>query len=257
MHRKDKAKLEEIRRIGIAEEINRAKTNYFATLSHEIRTPLTVMSTYAQYAVEQIRESGVDEQTIADLATISEEAKRLAEMAGSTLKILMASAVPDVSKTDGGAQKYPAIDVGAVCSQLVKLWNPVTSQKGMKISVAIGDGIPEIPGDANALTQLMWNILQNAVTHSECKSIEIAVENCDGVQITINDDGVGIETKILPRIFEHGVSGKKGGSGIGLAICRDIAGRHGGDINIESVNGMGTKVTVKLRGIAENGGVNV
>ncbi len=94
--------------------------------------------------------------------------------------------------------------------------------------------------------------MQNVITHSESKTIELTVEALAanlGVKVTVSDDGVGIEPEILPRIFERGVSGKKGGSGIGLAICRDIAKQHGGGISIKSVSGTGTKVTVILRGI--------
>jgi len=128
----------------------------------------------------------------------------------------------------------------------------------MKLQVVIKDNIPEISGDADNLTQLMWNLLQNAFAHSESKTIELTVEALgSGVKVTVSDDGVGIEPEILRRIFERGVSGKKGGSGIGLAICRDIANRYGGNINVESVIGTGTKVTVTLHGIAEKGGSNV
>jgi len=78
------------------EDYAKMKSEMFAEMCHEIRTPLTVMSTHAQYTVEQLRESGADEQTLADLATISDEAKRLAEMADGTLKVLMSS-----PKTEG------------------------------------------------------------------------------------------------------------------------------------------------------------
>ncbi len=232
------------------EEYAKMKSELFAGMSHEMRTPLTVMSAYAQYAVKQIKRSGANEQTIADLATISDEAKRLAEMADGTLKILMTSAVLDV--------KNEPIDAGAVCLRLVKLLEPIALQKGMKLQAVIKD-IKPIAGDADNITQLVWNILQNAITHSESKIITLTVEESatpdGGVMITVSDDGIGVEPEILPRIFERGVSGKKGGSGIGLAICRDIANRHGGDINVESISGTGTKVTVTLRDIA--GGIYV
>jgi len=214
----------------------RMKSELFAEMSHEMRTPLTVMSTYAQYAVEKLRKAGTDEQTIADLAKISKEAKRLAEMADGTLKILI--------KTDPNkVQINQPVDVGAVCLQLVKLLEPIASRKGMKLQAVSKDNIPAILGDADALTQLVWNILQNAITHSEGKSIELAVDASDGVTVTVSDDGVGIEPE-------------KGGVGIGLAICRDIAKLHGGSISIESASGVGTKITVILRGIAKNGGKN-
>jgi len=80
------------------EEYVKMKSKLFTEMSYEMRTPLTVMSAHAQFAVEQLRKSGADEQTLADLGKISAEAKRLAEMADGTFKILIDSAVPDASE---------------------------------------------------------------------------------------------------------------------------------------------------------------
>jgi len=76
-----------------------------------------------------------------------------------------------------------------------------------------------------------------------------------GLTITIRDDGNGIEPDMLPHIFERG-KGKKSGSGLGLPICREIARRHGGDIAINSEQGKGTTVTVKLPVIEQQGTIN-
>jgi len=221
------------------EEYAMMKSKLFAGMSHEMRTPLTVMSAYAQFAVEQIKQSSLNEklpgaQTAADLATISDEAKRLAQMADETLKILMST----FGAVDGGIHKNLPVNMGDLCSRLAHLFEPVSSRRGKKLQVFIGGSIPEISGDADALTQLVWNILHNAITHSDAKTIKIKVETCADdpscVKIVIIDDGTGIDPKILPHIFERGVSGKEGSSGLGLTICRDIARRHGGGISVES-----------------------
>ena len=234
------------------EEYAKMKSELFAGMSHEMRAPLTVMSAYAQYAVEQIRELNADEQTLADLATISEEAKRLAEMAEGTLKILTATS----EINDPGTRGKLPVDMGTLSSRIVRLLEHVASRKGIKISAAVKDNVPQISGDADALTQLLWNILQNGIIHSDGKNINLNVEACSlgepeensGVKITICDDGSGIEPDLLPDIFERGVSGKEGGSGIGLSICRDIARRHCGDITITSRPG-NTRVTILLRSL--------
>ncbi|MCL2245195.1 MAG: HAMP domain-containing histidine kinase [Treponema sp.] len=239
------------------EKYAKIKTELFAGMSHEMRTPLTVMSAYAQFAVEQIRESsaagqpGANEQILADLATISDEAKRLAEMADGTLKILMTTFETD---NTSGRKTYP-IDICGISKRLVQLLEPVALRNGKKMSAVIRENIPVIPGDMDALAQLIWNLLQNAITHSDGKKIELIAEafsENQGVKITVFDDGTGIDPAILPRIFERGVRGKEGGSGIGLSICRDITQRHNGEISIKSGAGEGTSVTVILRGQTGN-----
>ena len=242
------------------EEFAKMKSELFAGISHEMRTPLTVMSTYAQFVAEQIRESGVNEQTMADLATISGEAKRLAEMADNTLKIFMTN-----SETSSGMQKKSLVDMLDISCRLVRLFEPVALRSGKKISVLInentkdssygeektGEKLPQIFGDADALTQLVWNLLQNAIIHSEGKTITLNVEpDNDSVKVIVSDDGIGIDPGILPYIFERGVSGKKEGNGIGLSICRDIAKQHHGKISIISEPDKGTKVMVLLRSLA-------
>jgi len=142
-----------------AEEYAKMKGELFANMSHEMRTPLTVMSAYAQYAVEQIMEAGANDQTLADLATISDEAKRLAEMADGTLKVLMSSS--DTSK-----YKFEPVDIGSLTGRIAGLFGSVALRKGRRIVTHIEEGMPVIQGDTDASTQLLWNTIQNAVTHS-------------------------------------------------------------------------------------------
>ena len=276
------------------EEYDRMKSELFAGMSHEMRTPLTVMSAYAQYAVEQIRQAssagapGVNEQTAADLLTISDEAKRLAEMADGTLKVLMSVIPPHCSygTDEERLHKSLPVNMGDLCTRLARLMEPIASRKGKKLQIFIGDSIPEIHGYADALTQLIWNILHNAIIHSDAKTIKLSAEiltggkhtaakqliaekfpapsDTPGVKITVSDDGTGIDSQIMPRIFERGISGKEDGSGIGLSICRDIARLHGGGISVQSKTSAendtlaaiqadtGTSVTVILYGLKDS-----
>jgi signal transduction histidine kinase len=226
-----------------AEEYAKMKSDLFAAMSHEMRTPLTVMSTYAQYAVEQIKETGVNEQTLTDFNIISDEARRLAEMADGTLKILRWSNETD----ETGAPKSVPVNIGTLAERITGLLKPIAARKGRDLATDIKSNIPHINGDADALTQLLWNILQNAIIHSGGVSVALRADTSgDRVVITVKDDGNGIPPDLLPRVFEHGVSGTAGGSGIGLPVCREIARKHGGDVEIESEEGKGTRVTVSL-----------
>jgi len=89
--------------------------------------------------------------------------------------------------------------------------------------------------------------LDNALSHAGYGNIEVRAE-ADGrvIYITVKDEGAGIPPELLPRIFERGISGKKHGTGLGLAYCREIVISHGGDIVVKSESGTGTAVTVML-----------
>ncbi|MCL2049951.1 MAG: HAMP domain-containing histidine kinase [Defluviitaleaceae bacterium] len=226
------------------EEYAKMKSELFAEMSHEMRTPLTVMSAYAQFAVEQIRISGANEQTLADLSTISEEAQRLAEMADGTLKMLLSFS----EKTQTNKSEVTPVDVGDLATRLIRLLKPVAQRRGSSLSLFVENGIPKIQGDAGELTQLLWNITQNALAHAR-SNIEMAVLASGAtITVTLKDDGGGIDPKLLPHVFERGVSDGAEKSGIGLSVCREIALKHGGDISIQNEMGAGTCVSVILRG---------
>ena len=107
--------------------------------------------------------------------------------------------------------------------------------------------VPPIFGNPAELTQVLFNLLQNAKNHTTSGSITISIiSSSDLVTIYIEDTGVGIKPELLPDIFERGVKGGETGSGIGLAICKEIITTHDGTIQIESILEKGTKVTVTL-----------
>ncbi|MFT3958511.1 MAG: ATP-binding protein [Desulfovibrio sp.] len=97
------------------------------------------------------------------------------------------------------------------------------------------------------LTQVVFNIMQNAKDHTEQGSVFIRAARKNGsIIITVADTGSGIAPELLPRIFERGVKGANGGAGIGLAICKEIMDAHGGCIRIANNNGTGAVVTLTL-----------
>jgi len=230
-----------------AEEFTKMNSGLFAAMSHEMRTPLAVMSAYAQFAVEQIKETGANEQTLDDLEMISDEAKRLAQMADGTLKVLMSIA----DHTEAAGREVIMVDMGNLAERLVQLMKPVAMRKGQDLSIYTGENIQGIRGDAGELTQLLWNVLQNAITHART-TIKLSIEEInEGVTIKIEDDGKGISQEILPHVMEWGISDKKGGTGVGLSICRDIVQRHRGSVAIQTEEDKGTCVAIYLRGKSE------
>lgn len=247
MRKVEEAKAEEQRLAAenaALDRLSRLRGNLMATVSHEMRTPLTVMSVYAQLAVETLREAGVDEQTAADLTMISGEAKRLADMAGGVLDM--------VSGQEDADARGP-IDIARLVEQVARLCEPSLRKGNNRLVRCVEDGLPKVIGNAGECTQLLWNLLSNAARHTRDGEITVSAHSADGyVAVTVADTGEGIPDELLPRVFERRVTGDGEGAGLGLAICKEIVDAHGGTIGIESKIGKGSAVSFTLP--SEKGG---
>jgi len=226
-----------------AEEFAKMNGELFAAMSHEMRTPLAVMSAYAQFAVEQIKENGANDQTLTDLAMISDEAKRLAKMADGTLKVLMST----TEALEATEHEPITVDMGDLVERLAQLMKPVIQRKGLDMTVNISENIGGIRGEAGELTQLLWNVIQNAITFSRSQIVLTVSSDNEEVIIKVEDDGKGITPDLLPHVLDWGVSGKKDGTGVGLSICRDIVQRYNGTITVKSELNTGTCVIITLK----------
>lgn len=100
-------------------------------------------------------------------------------------------------------------------------------------------------GNADLLSQVIINLLQNANTHTKSGVIKLQASKDDGkLTVTVSDNGSGIPQQLLPHVFERGVT--DGGTGVGLFVCKTVVESHGGTIHIESDGSSGTKVIVTL-----------
>lgn len=220
------------------DRLSRLRGSLMATVSHEMRTPLTVMSVYAQLAVENFRESGVDAQTTADLAMISGEARRLADMASGFLTL---------TEEQENTKMYGPVDMGAVIKQMARLCEPMLTKSKNRLELAISEELPIVSGNASECTQILWNLLDNAARHTQNGLIIISVRPEDGqIAVTVSDTGEGIPNELLSHVFERRVAGNGESTGLGLAICKEIVDAHGGTIAIESELNKGTAVTFSL-----------
>jgi len=231
---------------AVMEHSARIRTYMIDTLSHEVRTPLTVMSSYAQLAIERINAGNLDDLTLVNLKKISDEAVRLSSLASSALRLSQLSDLPD----DG---EFSCFDVGELALQIAHLFEPMVKKNGRKLILDLPEVRTSVFGCANSLTRLIWNLLDNALTHSKRGDIELIV-SIDGsdVHLTVRDHGVGIPPELLPDIFESGISCRPDGSGLGLGLCRGIACDMKGDITINSELGIGTTVTLILPSVPDN-----
>jgi two-component system sensor histidine kinase ResE len=211
-----------------------------ANVSHELKTPLTSIQGFAQ----AIRDGDAsDTQHAASI--IFDESTRLQRLVNTLL---------DSARIESGAaqmSKNP-LDINDVASACVTKLQPRAQEAGLTLSAQLAGGLPKIVGDGDRLAQVLTNLIDNAIKHTERGKVTVetkAVKN--GVEIGVSDTGGGIPPDDLPHIFDRFYQADKSrsggkGSGLGLAICKQIVDAHGGKIDAQSVMGLGTRVAVWL-----------
>ena len=228
------------------ERVNRLKSNLIAIVSHEIRTPLTVISTHAQLADKAVKKGNYADPSLERLGVITREANRLADLSGNLLQAF---------KEGKPLRGRTALSVGELITQTAKAFKPIMDKKRNRQTVQIEPNLLPVSGNADELTQVLFNLLANADAHTKNGGITITAKLADDgsfIAITVSDTGEGISPELLPHVFEKGGHDEQG-TGYGLAICREIIEAHGGSVAIESEQGKGTSVTFTLPTIKEAG----
>ncbi|HEV2884569.1 MAG TPA: PAS domain S-box protein [Pyrinomonadaceae bacterium] len=233
-----------------AEEADRLKDEFLATLSHELRTPLTSILGWATL----IRNGEVDETNIARAIEIIERnARSQARLIDDLLdvsRIITGNLLLDV---------HP-LNLAPVIDAAKDALRPAADAKGIQVATDFDPASCLVSGDPNRLRQVIWNLLLNAIKFTPrggSVSIKLA---CAGsfARLTISDTGEGIGPEFLPYVFhrfrqeEGSISRKAGGLGLGLAVVRHIVELHGGSVTAESPGpGQGSTFTVDLPLAAE------
>ena len=217
---------------------NRMRAEMVETISHEVRTPLAVLASYSSLVAMEMREKNAAPQS-ADLDKIAFEAKRIASLIDQMRNLPLQKEK---------AEQRTKLDMGKLVAQTTDLYRHILKRRGISLVTSIPDNPPSALGCPEELTQVVFNLMQNAKKHSEAGgSISVKLESGNGeLQVVIADTGAGVGADILPRVFERGVHDGSGGTGIGLAVCREIVEAHGGNIRMESEPGRGTTVTFTL-----------
>jgi len=225
------------------EQLNRARRDFVANVSHELRTPLTSIKTY----IEALQDSTPDEETQTSfLGVISQETDRMVRL------------TQDLLQLSGLEQKRSefhevTVNVGELLHDVAVALELQAKAQSIDLKLNMS---PEsyVSGDKDLLHRLLDNILTNAFKYTPSGgTVYLHNGEDDGhVLIVIRDTGIGIPEEDIPHVFERfyrvdkARSRRKGGSGLGLALAREIAERHGGSIRVESQLDHGTQVTVVL-----------
>jgi PAS domain S-box-containing protein len=229
-----------------AQEANRAKDEFIATLSHELRTPLNAMLGWAHMLRANVLPPETKRRA---LETLERNVRTQAQLVDDLL---------DVSRIVAGKLhiKSEEVDLTAVVASAADTVRPATVAKGISFRVvADPDRQVIVTGDADRLRQIFWNLLTNAVKFTpKGGRVEIELRYADGgASVVVTDTGQGIRQDFLRHVFERfrqadsTASRRHGGLGLGLAIVRHLTEAHGGSVTAESAgDGLGATFTIHL-----------
>ncbi|ODU63073.1 MAG: hypothetical protein ABT00_22940, partial [Bordetella sp. SCN 68-11] len=220
--------------------MDKLKNDFISSVSHELRTPLTAIGGWAETVANDI---GDPEVATAGLAIIQKETRRLSQMVEELL---------DFSRLENGRLKLQPerFDLRGELYDAVFTYTELLKQEGMEVNYDEPEQPIFVYGDRNRIKQVFLNILDNAAKYgAEGKRVVVgAAAQGDFATATIRDFGIGIPSEELPFVKEKFFKGsaRGRGAGIGLAVCNEIIGMHGGTLDIDSVYGEGTVITITL-----------
>ncbi|MBN2655141.1 MAG: CHASE2 domain-containing protein [Nitrospirae bacterium] len=218
------------------------KNEMVSLISHELRTPLTAIQGYAN-----ILDMNAEDSEKQYIAIINREADRMNRLISTYL---------DLSHLESGerlVQKRP-IDLGLLLDSVIMTADPVAQKKGISIKLDMQQPLPQIMLDEDLLRQCVLNIIENAIKYSYEKSEIYVKARADAKELvlTIADQGVGMDSTILDKIFDKFYRAHSqraadvAGHGLGLTFVKYASELQGGSINVESEPGKGSIFTMRF-----------
>ena len=230
--------------IDVTESVKREqlRQEFTSNVSHELKTPLTSISGFA----EMLKSGGTPDKTVVDFSTsIYDEAQRLITLVSDILKI---------SELDEGVIPFEKeqVDLFELSKDIIKRLTPVANKRNITLNV-IGD-TAYVSGTRKILDEMIYNLCDNAIKYNkESGTVDVIVNQANGkTSVTVRDTGIGIPASEQNRVFERFYRVDKshsklvGGTGLGLAIVKHGAAYHNAEINLESIEGKGTSVTISF-----------
>jgi len=227
-------------------EIDRAKTAFFSNVSHEFRTPLTLILGPLENELAE-RENPLPPARRESLETAHRNSLRLLKLVNTLL---------DFSRIEAGREQasYEPTDLASYTEELASVFRSAVESAGMTLTLHCPSLPEQAYVDREMWEKIVLNLLSNAFKHTFEGGITVSLRWCgDHVELTVADTGVGIPAVELPRLFDrfHRVKGTKSrtheGTGIGLALVRDLVSLHGGTVSVDSHEGSGSTFTITIR----------
>jgi two-component system phosphate regulon sensor histidine kinase PhoR len=220
--------------------LERVRRDFVANVSHEFKTPLTAIQGFAETLLGGALDDQANRKRFVEI--IREQSQRLTRLTDDLLKL---------SRIEAGRlelESHP-VSVPALVKACVESARLKAESKGLQIRVELTEDIPAIRGDAVQLSEVLQNLVDNAMQYTPPGGNIDVTAYCNGHEVifTVADTGIGIPESDLERIFERfyrvdaARSREAGGTGLGLSIARHIVDAHGGRIWVESAVGQGSR----------------
>ncbi len=224
-------------------ELDRAKTTFFSNISHEFRTPLTLI---LDPVAELRRADNIDKGARQELDVVWRNGLRLTKLVNTLL---------DFSRIEAGRTqaRYQAVDLAALTAELASVFRSAIERAGLAFDVDCVPMHDPVYVDHDMWEKVIFNLLSNALKFTFEGGISVTVRREGGEAIVeVVDTGTGVPAKEMPRLFErfHRIENawarSNEGSGIGLALVKELVELHGGTISADSAEGRGTTFTIRL-----------
>ena len=234
------------------EEAEQIRRDFVANVSHELRTPLTALLGFIETLQGAAKNDPESQARFLDI--VKREAGRMNRLVGDLLSLSRVEAEARVRPTD-------EVDLASVARSVAVSLGPVAKEAGVDLVLNGADGTCIVPGDADQLSQVVTNLVENGVKYSSAGAkvtVELRDEDHNAMVrgraavISVTDTGEGIDPIHIPRLTERFYridnhrSRELGGTGLGLAIVKHIINRHRGRLRIESKLEKGSRFTVIL-----------
>ncbi|HEX9145792.1 MAG TPA: ATP-binding protein, partial [Candidatus Binatia bacterium] len=221
------------------------KSQFLASMSHELRTPMNAVLGYTRMLLMNVY--GELPEKVRDVhERIDKSGRHLLGLINDVL---------DFSKIEAGqlTLSINPYSIKDVIQAAVASMQPLATEKNLPLNVTVSDDLPPASGDERRISQVLMNLVGNAIKFTDCGEIRIDVKATDGsFMVSVSDTGPGIAEADQQNIFEEfrqaqsSTTQKKGGTGLGLAIAKRIVELHGGKIWVESEVGKGSTFTFSL-----------
>jgi signal transduction histidine kinase len=224
-------------------ELDRLKGEFVATVSHELRTPLTSISGYA----ELLLMSDIEEQQRKMIEVIDRNSRRLLTLVEDLLTL---------SRVDSGAlaRMDEDVDLSELIGAAASVLSPALDAAGVRVEAEVAPELPTVLGNRSQLERVLLNLMSNALKFSDSGAAITVRANLvdDDVEFSVEDTGMGIPAdehpQLFTRFFRTAEARRRAiqGTGLGLAVVREIVERHHGVVSVRSALGEGTTMTVSL-----------